>query len=77
MLIGTAPDGLKSFLDMKFPKSKKSENTLGVSDPKLAANINETLGLKCVFTGVVPEIVRGSYRSCFISRLAVRDINEC
>ena len=57
---GNAPDGLKTFLEMKFPKSKKSNNTLGVADPKLAANITETLGIKCVFTGVVPEILRGS-----------------
>ena len=60
-VIGIAPDGLKSFLDMKFPKSKKKENTLGVLDKNLAANISEVLGIKCVRKGVVPEVIRGTY----------------
>ncbi|XP_065212645.1 nucleolar protein 56 [Planococcus citri] len=57
---GIAPESLASFLQMKFLKgSKKSERTLGVADSKLASNISESLGVKCVFTGVVPEIIRG------------------
>lgn len=60
-MLGIAPEGLRSFLEVKFAKSKKAKNELGVLDPKLAANISETVGIKCVFTGVVPEVVRGLY----------------
>ncbi|KAK7601671.1 hypothetical protein V9T40_009112 [Parthenolecanium corni] len=56
---GIAPDTLIAFLENNFPKKKKSKNTLGVLDPKLAANIHETTGIQCVSTGVIPEITRG------------------
>lgn len=59
---GIAPETLTSFLEVKFLKgSKKGERTLGISDSKLASNISESLGIKCTFTGVVPEIVRGKF----------------
>jgi nucleolar protein 56 len=43
-----------------LPKSsKKQKSLLGVSDSKLAAALSEGLGVACMHTGVVPEIVRG------------------
>jgi len=51
---------LQNFLEANLPKSsKKQKSLLGVSDSKLAATISEGLGVACMHTGVVPEIVRG------------------
>jgi len=50
---------LLNFLEANLPKKKKKA-TLGVGDSKLAGSIGEQIqGLKCAFTGVVPEILRG------------------
>ncbi|XKL65294.1 hypothetical protein PGB90_008714 [Kerria lacca] len=59
MAEGIAPETLKVFLEAKFPRRKKNENTLGISDPKLAGNITDLLQIKCTFSGVVPEVIRG------------------
>lgn len=47
-------------MEENLPKKKKSVVTLGIHDQKLAAAISEKIhGVKCQFTGVVPEIIRG------------------
>lgn len=52
------PD-LLNFLESNLPKKKKKV-TLGVLDSKLASSISEQIdGIKCPFSGVVPEILRG------------------
>ncbi|XP_066260930.1 nucleolar protein 56 [Euwallacea similis] len=54
---GLMTEDLHQVLDVTIPKGKKT--TLGVSDPKLAASINEALGIQCSHIGVVPEVIRG------------------
>lgn len=50
---------LLNFLESNLPKKKK-KILLGVADSKIGASICENIpGLKCTFTGVVPEIIRG------------------
>lgn len=49
---------LVNFLDENLPKKKKKV-LLGFGDGKLAAAASETLGVRAVYTGVVPEILRG------------------
>lgn len=57
---GILPEELQQFLDITIPKGgKKDKLTLGVSDPKLGASINEALGINCSHVGVVPEVIRG------------------
>ncbi|VDN52353.1 unnamed protein product [Dracunculus medinensis] len=57
---GIIHDDLLNFLEENLPKKKKSVVTLGIHDQKLAAAISEKIhGVKCQFTGVVPEIIRG------------------
>lgn len=51
------PD-LVNFLDENLPKKKKKV-LIGFGDGKLAAAAVETLGVRAVYTGVVPEILRG------------------
>ena len=44
-----------------MPKSKKKDKViLGVGDPKLGSSINDNLGVSCLHTGVVPEVIRGN-----------------
>lgn len=51
---------LLNFLEQNVPKEKKKKTTLGVNDAKLAGAVAESLPhIKCQFTGVVPEILRG------------------
>lgn len=57
---GIVPEDLQLFLDSCIPKAgKKDKVTLGVADPKLGASITEALNIKCDYTGVVPELLRG------------------
>lgn len=43
-----------------MPKKKDKVVTLGVNDGKLAGAITEIMErVRCVYTGVVPEILRG------------------
>ncbi|KAI1724044.1 snoRNA binding domain, fibrillarin domain-containing protein [Ditylenchus destructor] len=52
------PD-LLNFLDANLPKKKKKV-LLGLADSRLGQSIGDQIpGLRCTFTGVVPEIVRG------------------
>ncbi|XP_014470469.1 PREDICTED: nucleolar protein 56 [Dinoponera quadriceps] len=55
---GVVPPQLQIFLDSCVPKSEKNV-VLGVSDPKLGANITEALGIKCDHVNGIPEIIRG------------------
>uniref|UniRef100_A0A914XM73 Nucleolar protein 56 n=1 Tax=Plectus sambesii TaxID=2011161 RepID=A0A914XM73_9BILA len=51
---------LVNFLEQNVPKEKKKKTTVGVNDGKLAGAIAESVPhIKCQFTGVVPEILRG------------------
>ncbi|XP_011150468.1 nucleolar protein 56 [Harpegnathos saltator] len=56
---GIVPEQLQVFLDSCVPKSTEKNIVLGVSDPKLGANITEVLGIKCDHTNGIPEIMRG------------------
>lgn len=57
---GVCHADLQNFLEANLPKSsKKQKSLLGVSDSKLAAALSEGLGVACMHTGVVPELVRG------------------
>jgi len=55
---GIVHDDLKLFLDTNLPKKGKGV-TLGVSDSKLSAGINDACGVKCSHIGVMPEVIRG------------------
>ena len=56
---GTVHPDLLNFLESNLPKKKKNV-LLGVGDSKLGLSIGEVIPkLKCAFTGVVPEIIRG------------------
>lgn len=58
---GIVHETLKNFLETNLPKAKgsKSKVQLGVSDAKIGQAVKEVLGLDCVATGVVPELIRG------------------
>lgn len=56
---GILPQDLSVYLDDVFSKLKKKKCTLGVSDAKLGAAINEAIGVSCTHIGVVPELIRG------------------
>lgn len=51
-------DDLLNFLESNLPKKKK-KFILGVGNDKLASSVYEKAGIRCAFTGVVPEIIRG------------------
>lgn len=55
---GIVTEDLKLFLDSCLGGFKQ-DVVLGVMDPKLGANITETLGVKCDHVNAVPEITRG------------------
>lgn len=55
---GIVTEDLKLFLDSCSSEFTK-DTILGVADPKLGANITETLNIKCDHLNVVPEIIRG------------------
>ncbi|KAI6215717.1 SnoRNA binding domain protein [Aphelenchoides besseyi] len=55
---GLLHDDLRTFLDEHLPKKKKKAR-LGVGDQKLAGSLVENVGCGAIFTGVVPEILRG------------------
>lgn len=59
--LGIVHDDLKLFLQSNVKSGKKDKVTLGVSDSKLGASINEELSLSVQTTGVVPEIIRGEF----------------
>uniref|UniRef100_A0A1E1XV68 Nucleolar protein 56 n=1 Tax=Amblyomma sculptum TaxID=1581419 RepID=A0A1E1XV68_AMBSC len=57
---GVVHDDLQTFLETNLPKStKKSKVILGVGDSKLGMTIQESMGISCQHTGVVPEVIRG------------------
>ncbi|KAJ8317342.1 hypothetical protein KUTeg_005246, partial [Tegillarca granosa] len=58
---GLLHDDLKLFVETNVPKpaKKKEKVTLGVADAKIGAAISEELGVNCLHTGVVPEVIRG------------------
>uniref|UniRef100_A0A6M2CKU9 Nucleolar protein 56 n=1 Tax=Rhipicephalus microplus TaxID=6941 RepID=A0A6M2CKU9_RHIMP len=57
---GVVHDDLQTFLETNVPKShKKSKVILGVGDSKLGMTVQESLGISCQHTGVVPEVIRG------------------
>jgi nucleolar protein 56 len=59
---GIVHDLLKSFLETNMPKvksSKKAKFQIGVSDFRIGQQIKDDMGLPCVHTGVVPELIRG------------------
>ncbi|KMQ97108.1 nucleolar protein 56 [Lasius niger] len=55
---GIVTEDLKLFLDSCSSEFTK-DTILGVADPKLGANITETLDIKCDHLNAVPEIIRG------------------
>lgn len=56
-ILGVLPEALQLFLEKNMPKNNA---ILGISDPKMASGISDTLKVKCQATGVVPEILRGN-----------------
>ncbi|VDD85178.1 unnamed protein product, partial [Enterobius vermicularis] len=57
---GLVHHDLLTFLESNLPKKKKKRVVLGVADSKLASAISESIeGIKCPYSGVVPEIMRG------------------
>jgi len=57
---GVLHEDLQLLLETNLPKlSKKHPYTLGVSDAKLGAAIQESMSCSVQTTGVVPEIIRG------------------
>lgn len=56
---GLIHDDLRNFLESNLPKKRK-KCIVGVIDPKMGTSISEELGVKCIVSGVIPEIVRGA-----------------
>lgn len=59
---GILHEDLRLFIETNVPaKKKKVESLLGVADPKLGSAISEegSLGVTCLHTGAIPEILRG------------------
>ena len=56
---GKATEELVNFLTEYLPLKKKSKFKLGVSDNKLAQNLNEVLEVKTTTSAVVLELMRG------------------
>ena len=54
---GLMHENLRIFLEANL--SKGTEFVLGLSDNKLGATIQESLGFKCSTSGAVPDIIRG------------------
>lgn len=52
---------LQLFLENNVPRTKKSKQSvvLGVEDPDFALAISDKLGIKCLSSGLVIEIIRG------------------
>ncbi len=60
LVAGIIHDDLRLFLETNCPKStKKQKSILGVGDAKIAGTITEEMGINCMHTDVVPEIIRG------------------
>ncbi|CAG0904142.1 unnamed protein product [Cyprideis torosa] len=55
---GILHEDLQLFLSTHLP-DKKKKAMLGLGDAKLAAAVSEALGVSCMTTGVVPEVLRG------------------
>jgi len=58
-LEGKATEELVNFLTEYLPLNKKSKFKLGLSDNKLAQNLNEVLEVKTTTSAVVLELMRG------------------
>lgn len=58
-LEGKGTEELINFLTEYLPLNKKSKFKLGVSDNKLAQNLNEVLEVKTTTSPVVLELMRG------------------
>jgi len=56
---GRMTEELQEFLSAKLESISKSDLTMGVVCPTLAAAIKDTFEIKATHTGVVPEIIRG------------------
>lgn len=61
MISGELCTDIQLFLENNVPRSKKSKQpvVLGVEDPDFAAVISDKLGIKCIASGLVQEIIRG------------------
>lgn len=57
--VGVVHADLKLFLETNLPVSGKKKATLGVSDGKIGAALQEEFGLSIQTGGVVAEISRG------------------
>ncbi len=51
---------------------------LGVNDSKIGSAIVEQLGVRCAFTGVIPEIIRGIrvHLAHLVKDLATHSLNK-
>jgi len=57
---GIIHEDLHLFIETNVPASKKKQKVvLGVGDSKIGSSISEEMGVTCLHTGVVPEILRG------------------
>ena len=52
-------EDLRGFLEANVSGKKKSKIIIGVEDSRLAAVVQEQLGMSCQSTGVVLELLRG------------------
>ena len=60
VISGVIHEDLRLFIETNVPKSgKKQKSILGIGDSKIGAAISEEMGMSCMHTGVVPEIIRG------------------
>ena len=67
VFVGVLHEDLKLFLETNVPKSTKHQKSvLGTADSKISAAISEQLGIQCLFSGVVPEIIRGIFINIII-----------
>ncbi|KAK4337224.1 hypothetical protein RND71_043730 [Anisodus tanguticus] len=74
---GGLTEELSVFLENNLPKGKKKQSfQLGVADPKLGSSIQEQLGVACIHTDAVPEIIRGirAHASKLIEQLSENHI---
>ena len=68
LFLGKMSNDLQLFLENNIPRTKKSKQSvvLGVEDPDFALVISEKLGIKCLSSGLVIEIIRGKKMSIFL-----------
>ena len=75
---GQASSFIIDFLSRELPDSGKGNFTLGISDPKLAASVQQSLGVSCQSDDVIREVIRAIrlHFGRFMEDIAPEDLSQ-